>query len=225
MPQKIERLEIERSPWMGVFSSVNDRIALLSKSASNHVCRVYEDVLDVEVKKISVCSTSIVGSLTAMNSKGIIVPDLASSEEKKVLESLGLNVGYITTGPNAAGNILLVGEKKGLVGPNIAEETKDMIQNVMGVELIETSIANMEILGSVSTMSDNGLITSPKIMGYELDTITDFLSMRVELGTVNGGSEYVGAGIVSNSKGAIAGKSTTGMELGRIEEVLFSRGD
>ena len=222
MPSKIERLEIERSPWIGVFSSVNDEIALLPEGISNRACMVYEDILGVEVKRVSICSTSIVGSLTAMNSKGIIAPDFASSEEKKVLKSLGLNVGYIKTGPNAAGNILLVGEEKGFVGQHIAEETKDMIQDVMGVELMEISIGNTEILGSVGAISGTGLVVSPKVMSYELDSIKDFLSVRVELGTVNGGSEYVGAGTVVNSKGAITGKSTTGMELGRIEEVLFS---
>jgi translation initiation factor 6 len=225
MPPRIERLEIGRSPWLGVYSSVNDEIALLPEEASSYVCRAYERSLGVDVKKTSICATSIIGSLTAMNSKGVIAPDFATSREKKFLGELGLNVGFIEKGPNAAGNLILVNEEKALVGPSVAEEAKKTIADVMGVELTETSIGNMEVLGSIALMSDRGLVVSPKVMSYELDAIKDFLSVRIELGTVNSGSEYVGAGAIANSKGAIAGKPTTGMELGRIEEVLFSCGD
>lgn len=225
MAPKLERIEIDHSPWVGVFSSVNDEIALLPANASSRICRIYEEVLDVETKKTTICSTSIVGSLTVMNSKGIVAPIFTSSDEKKILGSLGLNVGYIRGGPNAAGNIVLATDDRGLVPSTITDETKEMIQDVMDVELLVVSIPNMEVLGSAGVISSEGLIISPKVMDSELETIGDFLRLKVELGTVNGGSEYVGAGTVVNSKGAVIGKATTGMEMGRLEEVLFSRDD
>jgi translation initiation factor 6 len=39
-------------------------------------------------------------------------------------------------------------------------------------------------------------------------------------GTVNFGLPLVGAGIVANSNGAVCGRQSTGVELGRMEEAL-----
>ena len=40
------------------------------------------------------------------------------------------------------------------------------------------------------------------------------------IGTVNHGYPVIGSGLVANTKGAIIGKLTTGIEMGRIEEAL-----
>ena len=40
------------------------------------------------------------------------------------------------------------------------------------------------------------------------------------IGTVNHGVPLIGSGLVANTKGAIVGNLTTGIELGRIEEAL-----
>jgi translation initiation factor 6 len=40
------------------------------------------------------------------------------------------------------------------------------------------------------------------------------------IGTVNHGDPMIGTGLVANSKGAIIGRNTTGIEMGRIEEAL-----
>ena len=40
------------------------------------------------------------------------------------------------------------------------------------------------------------------------------------IGTVNHGSPVIGSGLIANSKGAIIGNQTTGIEMGRIEEAL-----
>ena len=55
----------------------------------------------------------------------------------------------------------------------------------------------------------------------ELKIIEEVLKVEPVKGTVNFGSEMVGTGIVAISKGYLAGKDTTGFELGLIEEALF----
>ena len=40
------------------------------------------------------------------------------------------------------------------------------------------------------------------------------------IGTINHGVPFIGSGLVANSKGALVGDLTTGIELGRIEEAL-----
>ena len=51
--------------------------------------------------------------------------------------------------------------------------------------------------------------------------MSEILGVPIMEGTVNFGMPLVGAGIVATSSGAICGRQSTGVELGRIEEALI----
>ena len=48
----------------------------------------------------------------------------------------------------------------------------------------------------------------------------EILDVPVMEGTVNFGMPLVGAGVITSSKGAVCGRQSTGVELGRVEEAL-----
>ncbi len=48
----------------------------------------------------------------------------------------------------------------------------------------------------------------------------EVLGVSVMEGTVNFGMPLVGAGVMASSKGAVCGRQSTGVELGRVEEAL-----
>ena len=50
--------------------------------------------------------------------------------------------------------------------------------------------------------------------------LEDIFDVKVMIGTVNHGVPLIGSGLVANTKGAIIGDLTTGIEMGRIEEAL-----
>ena len=50
--------------------------------------------------------------------------------------------------------------------------------------------------------------------------IEEVLGVEANIGTVNHGMPYVGAGVVANERGAVVSKDTTGIEMGRVEEAL-----
>ena len=58
--------------------------------------------------------------------------------------------------------------------------------------------------------------------GYQEDVVglMSIFDVNVMIGTVNHGSPVIGSGLVANTKGAIIGNLTTGIEMGRIEEAL-----
>ena len=63
---------------------------------------------------------------------------------------------------------------------------------------------------------------------YDCDSTTldneilyrEIFDIEIMEGTVNFGLPLVGAGIVANSNGAVCGRQSTGVELGRMEEAL-----
>jgi translation initiation factor 6 len=68
--------------------------------------------------------------------------------------------------------------------------------------------------------TNRGILVHPRANDTEIASIERVVDLPVGLGSVNMGSGLVGTGLLANSKGYLAGSATTGIELGRIEEVL-----
>ena len=68
--------------------------------------------------------------------------------------------------------------------------------------------------------TNKGLLCHPKVTEKEKKQLIDVFDVEVMIGTVNHGFPMIGSGLVANSKGAIIGNQTTGIEMGRIEEAL-----
>jgi translation initiation factor 6 len=69
-------------------------------------------------------------------------------------------------------------------------------------------------------VTNKGGVVNPNTTDWEMERLKKLMRVEAEKGTVNFGSDMVGAGIVANSKGYIAGRDTTGFELGVIESAL-----
>jgi len=69
-------------------------------------------------------------------------------------------------------------------------------------------------------VTNRGGLINPNSKEWEVRKIHEVLGVEVEPGTVNFGSDMVGTGLIANTKGYIAGRDTTGFELGVIEEAL-----
>jgi translation initiation factor 6 len=72
----------------------------------------------------------------------------------------------------------------------------------------------------VARATNNGVLVHPKTSEDELSELDELFNVTVEVGTINYGSPFVGASLLANTKGYVAGRDTTGIELGRIEEAL-----
>ena len=90
----------------------------------------------------------------------------------------------------------------------------------MDVEVRRGSIANFKITGSVGTATNKGVLVHPAATEDELESIEKLFKTHVDVGTVNNGTQLVGACAVANSNGVMVGLNTTGPELARIEEAL-----
>ena len=90
----------------------------------------------------------------------------------------------------------------------------------LDVELAEGDLAGMGVVGSVACATNKGVLVHPKARPDEMEALRGFFGIHVDIGTLNYGSPMIGACCVANSKGAVTGTATTGIELGRLEEAL-----
>jgi len=75
-------------------------------------------------------------------------------------------------------------------------------------------------VGMAAVVTNKGCLCHPKVTDDEKAVLQDVFDVEVMIGTVNHGFPMIGSGLVANTKGAIIGDQTTGIEMGRIEEAL-----
>ena len=71
-----------------------------------------------------------------------------------------------------------------------------------------------------AVVTNKGLLCHPKVEQDEKRQLEKIFNVSVMIGTVNHGVPLIGSGLVANTKGAVIGGLTTGIEMGRIEEAL-----
>ena len=205
---------------IGVYCRTNEDLCFIRKGLSKKIKNKIISTLDVDLIELSIADTSIIGSLLSLNSKGAIITDFAEKETIKKIKDQGLEVCVISDKLNAVGNDILVNDKAALVHPDLKEKTLIDIKDVLKVPIYPGTIGNLKTVGMAAVVTTIGFLCHPKATTEEIKLIEKIFDKKVMIGTVNHGSPIIGSGLVANSKGAIIGDQTTGIEMGRIEEAL-----
>jgi len=207
------------NPFIGVFCAASEEYALVAEPVEERVVEDLRVVLGVEVILTTVGGSSVVGSLVAMNSNGVVFSNLAEEREIGRMPS-SLNIGFMLEKINAAGNNILVNDRGGCVHPGATRGTVGMLEDVLGVEMHPRSIAGLETVGSVAVVTSKGLLCHPRTSEEEVKALSEIFKVPAAPATLNYGTPYIGACAVANSKGAYVGSRSTPIELGRVEDGL-----
>jgi len=213
-------LDFNENPNVGVFCRANENLVFLQKGLSKKTKMKIVDTLDVKLVELSIADASIIGSLLTINSKGAVVTDFADEESIRIIEEQGLNVCVIEDKINASGNDILVNDKGALVHPDMKDCSLKEIGETFDVPVYRGTIGSLKTVGMAAVVTNKGCLCHPKVTDEEKRVLESVFDVSVMIGTVNHGVPLIGSGLVANSKGAIIGNQTTGIEMGRIEEAL-----
>jgi translation initiation factor 6 len=192
----------------------------LQKHLQKKVKNKITSTLDANIVELSVSDSSIVGSLLALNSQGAIITNFVDTETVNKIKNQGLNVFIIKDVINAAGNDILANDYGALIHPDIRNYSMKKIGETLGVSVKKGTIASLKTIGMAAVVTNKGCLCHPKITDEEKKQLEKLFDVDVMIGTVNHGVPMIGSGLVANTKGAIIGNLTTGIEMGRIEEAL-----
>jgi translation initiation factor 6 len=216
----LQLLDFDENPNVGVFCRTNEDVAFVRKGLSKKVRNILNSVLGVKVVELSVADATIIGSLLCLNSKGAVVTDFVDYDTVKIIENNGFDVCIIKDKLNAAGNDILVNDNGALVHPDLKDESIEDIKKTLNVPVFRGTIGSLKTVGMAAVVTNAGLLCHPKTSEEEKIQLEKVFGVNVMIGTINHGYPVIGSGLVANTKGAIIGNLTTGIEMGRIEEAL-----
>jgi len=213
----LRRLEIAGNPYVGVFCAANDEMLIVPPDVPRSAVRHIEGALGTRSIVTLVGHSTVVGSLLAMNSKGILASPFIEDDE---IDAIGDAVYPLPHRLSAVGNNVLCNDHGAVVHPGYDDETVAFIQEVLGVPAIRGTIAGIRTVGAVAVATNKGALCHPHAKPAEMELLKSTLRVPVVITTANYGAAQVGACMVANSHGAVVGARTTPIELGRIEEGL-----
>ncbi len=213
----IKKISINGSPFVGVYASCNNSIAVLPNIEINE--DIFKKTLNVETFKTTLGGSPLIGSLMVMNSKGAVVTNFASDEDVSFLFDR-INVFFVEDKINAIGNDILANDKAALVHVDFDKETIKYIEDALDVEVVKGEIGGIKTVGSAAVVTNKGMLVHPNVKDEEIEFLKNLFGVPVYISTANYGSLYVGASIVANDYGAMVGDKTSNVEVDRIENAL-----
>ena len=221
----VSRCKYQSSSEVGAYARITNSYALIPTTATESWVSVFQDHLEPNIKIIysNIAGTPIVGRLTAGNKNGLLVPLTTSdSELKQIEDSLpdGVVVERIEEKFSALGNVISCNDKIALIHPELDNETIEIIQDVLGVEVFPTLIAKESLVGSYSVFTNKGGIVSPLCTVEEVEELSGQLGITIETASVNRGSNLVSAGCCVNDSSLFCGWETTALEIANLTRIF-----
>jgi len=211
-------LSIHGSPLIGMYVRANEDYAIIG--VRDHKAEeVIKEELGVKVLRCTVLGSELVGAMLALNSRGAIVSSLILEKELKKLEK-HIEVYRVNSKMTCMGNVILMNDRGAIVHPEVEEEVLDVLKDEFNLKVVRGTVGGIKTVGMAAVVTNSGGLLNPNANEWEVKRIEETLEIETVTGTVNFGSDMVGTGVVANSKGYVAGKDTTGFELGVIEEAL-----
>merc|ERR1712065_124077 len=109
------------------------------------------------------------------------------------------------------------------VHPELDRETQEIVADVLGVEVYRQVIAGEELVGSYAVLNNMGGLVHPRTPIKELNELSSLLELPLVAGTVNRGSNMIGAGLCVNDWAAFCGWDTTARETQVVESIFKLR--
>lgn len=219
------RAMYENNSDVGVFSVLTNSYALVAIGGSMNFYSVFEAELadHIPVVHASVAGIRPIGRLCVGNKKGLVVPNTTSDVELLHLRNSlpdSVVVQRVEERLSALGNCISCNDHVALVHPDLDRETEEIIADVLGVEVFRTTVASNVLVGSYCKFNNRGGLVHPRTSVEDQQELSTLLQVPIIAGTVNRGSEVIGAGLVVNDWAAFVGFDTTSTELNVVERIF-----
>eukprot|EP00914_Ancora_sagittata_P012193 GHVO01023534.1.p1 GENE.GHVO01023534.1~~GHVO01023534.1.p1 ORF type:complete len:254 (+),score=35.72 GHVO01023534.1:584-1345(+) len=219
------RTAFEGGSEIGVFARLTNTYCLVAHGRSENFYGVFESELGahIPVVRTLIGGCRVVGRCATGNRRGLLVPSIITDVELQHLRNSlpeSVKIQRVDERLSALGNCIACNDYVALVHPDLDNETKEIIGDVLGVEVFPTTIAGNVLVGSYAFLNNRGGMVNIMTPPEEVEQLSQIIEIPLAVGTVNRGSDVLAAGIVANDWAAFCGYDTTATELRVIEQIL-----
>lgn len=219
------RAQFEGNNEVGVFSKLTNTYCLVAIGGSENFYSVFEGELSeaIPVVHITLAGCRIIGRMCVGNRHGLLVPSSTTDQElQHIRNSLpdSVTVQRVEERLSALGNVIACNDYVSLVHPDLDRETEEIIADTLKTEVFRQTVAENVLVGSYCAISNQGGLVHPKTKVEDQDELSSLLQVPLVAGTINRGSDVIGAGLVVNDWIAFCGLDTTSTELSVVESVF-----
>lgn len=219
------RLKFKGSNEIGVFTKLTNTYCLTTDGGSEGFYNVLESELakDIPIVRCSIAGCRFVGRVTVGNKRGLLVPSTCTDKELRHIRNSLPNsvvVQRVDERLTALGNCVVTNDHYALVHTDIDKETEEIIADVLGVEVFRQTIAGNALVGTYSCITNQGGLVHPRTSVEDQEELASLLQIPIVAGTINRGSDVLGAGLVVNDWTAFCGYDTTATEMSVVESIF-----
>jgi len=223
------RTQFENSSDIGVFCKLTNSYCLVAVGGSTNFYSVFESELGdvIPIVHTTIGGTRIIGRLCAGNRHGLLVPFSTTDQELQHLRNAlpdTIAIQRVEERLSALGNVIACNDYVALVHPDVDRETEEIIADVLKVEVFRQTVADNVLVGSYCAITNQGGLVHPKTSVQDQDELSSLLQIPLVAGTINRGSDVIGAGLVVNDWCAFTGLETTATEISVIEATFKLQG-
>ncbi|MDH3656815.1 MAG: translation initiation factor IF-6 [Nitrosopumilus sp.] len=210
----IIKYDVYRGPNLGVYISVNDSMVLIPMGFAQSKAEKLAEYLGVDYHYTSIANTRLIGILSVMNNKGVLLPKTAYSNEYNFFKKeTDLEVGVLDSKFTALGNLICANDKGAVVSPLLSDDDCQTIKDILGVKVVQKKISGYNQVGSVMIANNSGGAIHPEADEEDMKTFANVLGVKIEQSSINNGIPYVSSGILANNNAIVVGSLTTGPEI------------
>ncbi len=209
----ISKMDFEGVPFIGAYGFCTDSVILL-RSDVGRKKKMVEEVLQVPVVEATIGKSPLVGVFVTGNSRCVILPYFAEDGEK---EAICTEFAVYPEKYTALGNLVLANDRGCIISPLLDHA---FFRDALGTEVVKATLGGFSNVGSVGVVTNKAGVLHPSLSEEDIEFVEELLHVPCGTATANRGVGYIRLCLLANSHGIIAGRSTTGPELVRIEDIL-----
>ena len=214
----IEKYNYKGNTNLGFYGTLTTETAVIPPNFKR------KNLIDVEKTAVTkIAKTELVGLFTVGNKNQILIPNNTTRREKEKLEEKGIDYTVIDSKETALGNLILCNDKGAVISPKL-EKFQEEIEEALEVETKTGKIAGIANPGVCGTANNFGAVIHRAASQEEAEKVKETLELeKIDVGTINMGSPFVGSGAINNDQLVIVGEDTTGPEIGRIDTTMIEK--
>jgi translation initiation factor 6 len=205
--------------YLGLFGFSTDRYLLISSRLPENQIDKLSKILQVDAIPTPIFNFMLSGIMSAGNSNGVLVPYLAEDSEVEDI-SKKINAVKVPDKFTALGNLIVANDKGGIISDVFSQKSKLVIDEALGIDTVQGKIAGSSEVGALCIATNKGFAVTPDVSDRELEYLESVFAVSGGRASANIGSKAVGACLIANSNGLLAGEKTTPIEIQYISEAL-----